>query len=62
MSRRRNVFAQSRHAVSGRQQWCAGQPFLAGIESLIDEIFLNPNVSRKHLSDEARRSSPVCRQ
>jgi hypothetical protein len=38
-------------------------PLLAGNESLIDGIFLNPNVSRKHLSDEeACRSSPVCRQ
>ena len=30
-----------------------GQPFFAGVEELVDQILLNPNISNEHVSDEA---------
>ena len=40
-------------AIAREQQQSARQPFLAGIEELIDEVLLDSHVSRKHVSDEA---------
>src|SRR5712664_3121208 len=39
--------------VASEQQKSAGQPFLAGIEKLIDQILLDSDVPRKHIRHEA---------
>ena len=28
---------------------CSRQPFLAGVEELVDEVFLDPDVARQHV-------------
>ena len=40
-------------AVAREQQQSARQPFLAGVEKLIDQILFDSDVSRQHVSDEA---------
>jgi hypothetical protein len=40
-------------SVASEQQKSPGQPFLAGVEELIDQILLDSDVSRKHISHEA---------
>ena len=40
-------------AVAREQEQSACQPFFAGVEELVDQILLNPNVSREHIGDEA---------
>jgi hypothetical protein len=40
-------------AVASEQEQSTGQPFFAGVEELVDQILLNPNVSSEHISDEA---------
>jgi len=39
--------------IASEQQKSTGQPFLAGIEKLIDQILLDSDVSVKHVSHEA---------
>ena len=39
-------------AIAGEQEQSAGQPFFAGVEKLVDQILLNPNVSPEHIGDE----------
>ena len=39
--------------VARQQQQRARQPFLARIEQMVDEIFLDPDVARQHVRDEA---------
>jgi len=39
-------------AIPSEQEQSAGQPFFAGVEELVDQILLNPNISRKHIGDE----------
>src|SRR5712692_11553362 len=38
-------------AVAREQQQSARQPFLAGVEELVDQVFLDSYVSRNHISD-----------
>ena len=40
-------------AIASKQEQSAGQPFFAGVEELVDQILLNPNVSRKHIGNES---------
>ena len=40
-------------AIASEQQKSAGQPFLAGVKELIDQILLDSDVPRKHISHEA---------
>src|SRR3981081_1924857 len=40
-------------AIAREQQQSARQPFLAGVEELVDQVLLDSYVSRKHVSDEA---------
>src|SRR5882762_11914853 len=40
-------------AIAREQQQSARQPFLAGVEELVDQVLLDSYVSRKHISDEA---------
>ena len=40
-------------AVASEQEQSTGQPFFAGVEELIDQVLLNPNVSREHIGDKA---------
>src|SRR6266481_3704221 len=42
-------------AIAREQQQSARQPFLAGIEELVDQVLLDSYVSRNHISDEAVR-------
>jgi hypothetical protein len=42
-------------AVPSEQQKSAGQPFLAGVKELVDQILLDSDVSGKHISHEALR-------
>ena len=39
-------------AIAREHQQRARQPFLAGVEELIDQVLFEPNVSSKHISDE----------
>src|SRR5229473_3586795 len=39
-------------AIAREQQQSARQPFLAGVEELVDQVLLDSHVSRKHISDE----------
>ena len=39
--------------VTGKQEKSAGEPLLAGVEQLIDQILFNSNVPRQHETDEA---------
>src|ERR1019366_7430367 len=39
-------------AISREHQQSARQPFLAGVEELIDQVLFDPNVSSKQISDE----------
>src|SRR6266849_3406589 len=40
-------------AVAREQQQSARQPFLTGVEELVNQVFLDSYVSRNHISDEA---------
>ena len=40
-------------AIASEQKEGAGQPFLAGVKELIDQILLDSDVPRKHISHEA---------
>ena len=42
-------------AVPREQQQLSRQPFLAGVEELVDEVFLDPDVARQQVSDEPIR-------
>ncbi len=48
-------------AVARQQEERAGQPFLAGVEQLVDQILLEPDVAREHVRDKPIRhlSLPV---
>jgi len=39
-------------AVASEQEQSTGQPFFAGVEELVNQILLNPNVSGEHIGDE----------
>ena len=41
--------------VSGEQQQRTGEPFLAGIEELIDQVFFDSDIARQHVLDEPVR-------
>jgi len=40
-------------AIAREQQQSARQPFLTGVEELVDQVLLDSYVSRQHISDEA---------
>ncbi len=40
-------------AIAREQQQSARQPFLAGVEKLVDQVLFDPDVSRQHIRDEA---------
>src|SRR5258708_17342102 len=40
-------------AIAREQQQSARQPFLAGVEELIDQVLFDADVSTQHISDEA---------
>jgi hypothetical protein len=40
-------------AVASEQQKSPGQPFLGGVKELIDQILLDSDIPRKHISHEA---------
>ena len=40
-------------AVPRQQQQSPRQPFLAGVEELVNQVLFDPNVSSKHVCDEA---------
>src|SRR5258708_30761386 len=40
-------------AIAGKQQQSARQAFLGGVEELVYQVFLDSNVSGKHITDEA---------
>ena len=42
-------------AILSEQQKSAGQPFLAGVKELIDQILLDSNIPREHISHESVR-------
>src|SRR3954454_8979586 len=42
-------------AKIGQQQENAGQSFFAGIEELIDKVFLNPEITRQQMVDKELR-------
>src|SRR5271169_3992934 len=42
-------------AILSEQQKSTGEPFLAGVKELIDQILLDSDVPRKHISHEAVR-------
>ena len=44
-------------AITRKQQQRASQPLLGGIEELIDQILLKPNVPRKHVGNEEGSAS-----
>jgi hypothetical protein len=41
--------------VTRQQQQRAGEPFLAGVEELVDEILLDADIPRQHVREEAIR-------
>ncbi len=41
--------------VTRQQQQRAGEPFLAGVEELVDEILLDADIPRQHEREEAIR-------
>jgi hypothetical protein len=41
--------------VARQQQQRAGQPFLTGVEELVDEILLDADIPRQHVREEAIR-------
>jgi len=49
----KDVFGFIFLAVAGEEKEGAGEALFAGIEELVDEIFLDANVAREHVGDEA---------
>src|SRR5579863_3406369 len=45
----------ARCAIAGEQQKSARQPFLAGVEKLVDQVLLHSYVACQHVGDEAVR-------
>jgi hypothetical protein len=42
-------------AVPRHEQERAGEPLLAGVEQLIDQVLFDPDVPRQHVRDESVR-------
>jgi hypothetical protein len=40
-------------AIAGQQQKRARQPLLAGVEKLVDQVLLDPDIASKHIGDKA---------
>ena len=49
----KHLLRMALRAIAREQQQSARQPFLAGVEELVDQVLLDSYVSRKHISDEA---------
>jgi hypothetical protein len=50
-------FEDGRRAIVCEQQQRARQPFLAGVEELVDQVFLDSYVSREHSESISRQIS-----